>query len=85
MRRVAAAREEQGLRRERAALDGFHLSESPVLVVLALDHERGAGNRREIFLDVPVAKLRIEPDVIPSAKRFLDVIVIARKFLGQIA
>ena len=85
MRRVAAAREVQGLRRGHAALNCFYLGQRAVLVVLALDHERGAGNRREIFLDVPVAKLRIEPDVIPSAKCFIGMIVIARKFLRQIA
>jgi hypothetical protein len=73
------------LRRGHAALNCFYLGQRAVLVVLALDHERGARNRREIFLDVPAAKLRIELDVIPSAKCLIDMIVIARQFFREIA
>src|SRR6202022_750369 len=48
-----------------------------------LDDQRGTSDRAEIFLNVPVPKLRIEPNIIPSAEHFVDMLVIARQLLAQ--
>src|SRR5260370_4438302 len=74
----------QGWRRRHAPLNRFHLSERAVFVVLALNHQRGAGNCFQIFFDVPLAELRIEPDVVPSAKGAIDVIVIGRQSFRKV-
>src|SRR6266404_9265106 len=85
MRRVSAIRKDQRLRPRDLPLNRFDMGHSSVFVVFALYHQRGAGDRSEIFFDVPVAKLWVEPDVIPSAKHFVNMIVIPRKFFRQVA
>src|ERR1700747_367160 len=85
MRRVSPIMEEQRLRVRQPSLNRSHVSQSPVLIVFALNHQRGASYRTKIFFDVPFAKSRIEPDVIPSAKHFINMIVISRKPFRQVA
>src|SRR5882757_2292301 len=66
MRRVPASRKNQRLRPSNAALNGFNVGYGAIFIVFALDDQSGARNRAEIFFNVPLAKLRIEPNVIPS-------------------
>src|SRR5580765_4308179 len=84
MRRVAATRKNQRLRPRNAALNHFNVGKCPVLIVFPLDDESGARNRAKESLNVPLAKLRIEPNIVPSAKHFVDMLVIARKFFTQV-
>ena len=84
MGRVAAAGEEQDLRCGDLALNGLDLGQGAVLVVFTLDDEDGASDCGKILFDIPLAKVRIEPDVVPAAKNFFDVIVIAGELLRQV-
>src|SRR5882762_1453082 len=84
MRRVPASRENQRLRPSNAALNGFNVGHGAIFIVFALNDQGGARNRAKESLNVPLAKLRIEPNVIPSAKHFVDILVVARKFLRQV-
>ncbi len=84
MRRVPASRKNQRLRPSNAALNGFNVGYGSIFIVFALDDQSGARNRAEIFFNAPLAKLRIEPNIVPAAKHFVGMLVIARKFLWQI-
>src|SRR5882757_8627329 len=84
MRRVPASRKNQRLRPSNAALNGFNVSDCAIFIVFALNDESGARNRAEIFFNVPLAKLRVEPNIVPTAKHFVDMLVIARKFFTQV-
>src|ERR1700731_1008875 len=81
MQRMPAARKNQSLRPGHATLNRFDMCERSVLVVFSLDDQRRTSDRVQILLDVPLPKLRIEPNVAPSVKCFVDVIVIARQLL----
>src|SRR5712672_1860602 len=83
MRRVPASRKNQRLRPSNAALNGFNVGYRAIFVVFALNDQSGARNRAEIFFNVPLAKLRIEPNIVPAAKHFIGVLVVARKFFAQ--
>src|SRR5579872_6286894 len=82
---MAAILERQHLDRP-AALppNSFHLRHGPVLVVDSLNDERRAGDARQIFLDVPAAKLGMQPDIVPSPERAGGVAMMAREFLAKI-
>jgi len=54
------------------------------IIVFALNDQGRAGNRAKESFNVPLAKLRIEPNVIPSTKHFVDMLVIARQFFSQV-
>src|SRR5882762_3642158 len=84
MRRVPASRKNQRLRPSNAALNGFNVSYRAIFIVFALNDQSGARNRAEIFFNVPLAKLRIEPNIVPPAKHFVGMLMIARKFLWQV-
>src|SRR5512134_2258518 len=69
-RRMAAGRQLQQLAgAAHAAPDARQLLHRAVLVVLALDGEHGAGDSRQVLLDVPLQELRVEPGVGPQVKR----------------
>src|SRR6267142_4685139 len=85
MRRVAAPWKDQRLRPSNAAVNGFNVGYRAIFVVFALNDQSGARNRAEIFFNVPVAKLRLEPNIAPTAKHFVGMRVIARKFFAQVA
>src|SRR5882672_11254998 len=85
MRRMPAPWKDQRLRPSNAAVNGFNVGYRTIFVVFALNDQSGARNRAEIFFNVPVAKLRIEPNIVPPAKHFVDMLVIARKFFAQVA
>src|SRR5712672_1544290 len=84
MRRVPASRKNQRLRPSNAAPNGFNVSYRSVFIVFALNDQGGAGNRAKESFNVPLAKLRIEPNVIPAAKHFVGMLVIARQFFTQV-
>ena len=85
MRRVPASRKNQRLRPSNAALNGFNLGYGAIFIVFALNDQGGAGNRAKESFNVPLAKLRIEPNIIPSAKHFVDMLVITRQFFTQVS
>src|SRR5580698_8947689 len=64
--------------------DGLHLRHGSVLIVEALNREDGAGDVRKIFFNIPGAKVRMQPDIVPSPKREGGVAVMASQFLGEI-
>src|SRR5258707_3528664 len=78
MRRVPASRKNQRLSPSNAALNGFDVGYRSVFIVFALNGQSGAGNRTEIFFNVPLAKLRVEPNIVPAAKHFVGMLAIAR-------
>src|SRR6266403_5323975 len=84
MRRVPASRKNQRLRPTNAALNGFDVGHGAIFIVFALNDQSGAGNRGKKSFNVPLAKLRIEPNVIPFAKHFVDMPVIARQFFTKV-
>src|SRR5712671_6463838 len=84
MRRVPASRKNQRLRPSNAALNGFDMGYRAIFVVFALNDQSGARNRPEIFFNVPLAKLRIEPNIVPATKHFVGMLVVARKFFTQV-
>ena len=78
MRRVTALRQDEPLNRAgHLPLNRLHLPQGPVLVVFALDQQRGTGNAREKSLEVPGAKLGIQPHVAPSMKRRIHIVVMS--------
>src|SRR5690242_7064157 len=83
MRGVAAALELKslGIRKRRA--DSVELFERPVFVVATLDQERGRADRRQQRLDRPVAKARVEPDVVPTPEDVVGIAMIASEQLAQ--
>ena len=73
---MAAPWKNQRLRPSNTALNCLDVAQRAIFIVFALNDQSGARNRAEIFFNVPLAKLRIEPNIIPSAEHFVDVIVI---------
>jgi len=61
---------------DRAIALGFRDLDLPyrsVLIVGALNDLNGDADIGEIFADIPVAKFRVEPGVIPAAERIVDI------------
>jgi hypothetical protein len=77
MRRVSAFGDHEQAGFRQSTRDGANLLERAVLVVLALRGEHRAGDGVDVALDVPAAERRVEPDVVPAAKRRIGVVVIA--------
>src|SRR5271165_3735286 len=77
MRRVPAVRQHQDLRVWNPRPNRFHLRRRTVLVFLALNAQHRTANGIEIRLDVPRAKARIEPNVVPSPERLVHMCMIA--------
>ena len=75
--------EELGLRH--APRDRPDLLERAVLVVFALHREHRARDRLDVALDVPVAKRRRQPDVVPAAERRVGIVVVLREAAAQVA
>src|SRR5260370_3959917 len=67
--------------RSRDAVDLFH---SSVLVLLALDRENRAGDSWQILVDIPVAKVRVEPDVVPAPECGVRIGVVASQLVAQV-
>src|SRR4030081_1234061 len=53
----------------------FDLANSPIVVVGALHDRDRHADVSEIFGDIPVAKLWVEPRVVPSVERVIDIAV----------
>ena len=66
-----------------AAFDSVELCHRTVFIVAALHHDHRRGNRRKILLDVPVTKRPVEPNVIPSEERPVDVAMMTRQPFAQ--
>jgi hypothetical protein len=82
---VAAIGQAQDLDRAAGlAGDGFGLGHSPVLIVETLNDESRAGDSRQIFFDVPAAKIGMEPDIVPSPEGPGGIAVMAGELFGEI-
>ncbi len=66
-----------------AAFDRVDLGQRAVLVAIALDDEHGRGDRGQVRLDVPRPELGVQPDVVPSPKRGVDIVVVATEARSQ--
>jgi len=64
-------------------LDGLHLFDGAKLVVLSLDDQGRNLYLREIALEIPGAKARIEPGSIPAPKGTLDVLAVILRELSR--
>src|SRR5471030_3135434 len=64
--------------------DQIDLRHAAVLVAITLDREERALDRWQKALDVPIAKLRRKPHVVPAVKGLGRVAMMAREFLRQI-
>ena len=56
--------------------DRLELRHGSVLVIDTLDRQHGACDTRQAFLDIPTAKILMQPDIIPTPKRFFRVFVV---------
>src|SRR5665647_2024384 len=86
MRHMSAIWHQQGLETALAYFLGYaDLSMRSIAVsVTAYDQHRD-GDPGQILSEIECGKSGIEPDVIPSPKRDIDVLVITRKTLAQVA
>src|ERR1700734_3491398 len=77
LRRVAAGLEDEASHGGgRAGLDGADLLQRSILIVRALDEERGDTPAADRILDVPGLEAGIEPGVVPAAEGDVDMGVI---------
>src|SRR5438477_9815628 len=86
MRRVSAIEELHPV--DTAAnltLDRIELRQCSIFIVATLDQQQRTIDARQIGFDVPVAKSRREPDVVPAAKRRIDVEMIASEPSAQVS
>ena len=83
--RVSAVFEFDELRVRHRDCDAVNLRHRAVCVHEALNGEQWTGDLRQQRFDIPGAKRRIQPDVAPSQKRRIDVVVVARKLSSQIS
>src|ERR1700740_2955337 len=65
-------------------LRDLDLSNSSILVVLTLNDSTRHADIGEVFGDVPVAKLLVEPGAIPPVKSVVDVFVPARELVAEV-
>src|ERR1700722_8205425 len=77
MRRVAAILQLAELHMVGTRRDSIDLLKSPVFVILPLNREHGTPYPWQAVFDVPATEVLMQPDVIPAAKREIDVGVIA--------
>src|SRR5580693_685573 len=86
LRRMAAGLEDEGLDgRGGAGLDGADLLHGSILVVRALNDERGNAPAADRILDVPGPEAGIEPGVVPAAEGDVDMGVIFGELRPQVA
>jgi hypothetical protein len=86
LRRMAAGLEDEARHGGgRAGLDGADLLQRPVLIVRALDEERGDTPAVDRILDVPGLEAGIEPGVVPAAEGDVDMGVIFGEPRPQVA
>ena len=86
LRRVAAGLEDEaGHRGGRAGLDGADLLQRSILIVRALDEERGDTPAVDRILDIPGLEAGIEPGVVPAAEGDVDMGVIFGEPRPQVA
>src|SRR5581483_4830269 len=86
LRRMARAGQQHDLDRAVAfLLRDLDLLHRAVLVVLALHDEHRHADIGKELRDVPLAKPRIEPGVVPAAERVVDVVMPASEPRAQIA
>ena len=71
--------------RGRAGLDGADLLQRSILIVRALDEERGNAPAVDRILDVPGLEAGIEPGVVPAAKGAVDMGVIFGELGAEVA
>ena len=69
MWRVLAIRQHQDLGRGHGALNRLYLCYGSILILFTLNAENRAAYRRQIFLNIPLPKLRIEPNVSEPSPR----------------
>src|SRR5689334_560929 len=86
MRCMTRTRDHPRLQRAcRDALEDTQLLICAVWVIGTLQRQDRHLDPRHLFCDVEVEKARIEPGVVPSTECNIDVTVIARQSLAQIA
>lgn len=66
------------------APDCFCLGHRPVLIAETLNDENWTGDARQVFFDVPTAKIGMKPDVVPAPERPGGIAVMAGEFFGEI-
>src|SRR4029077_107076 len=66
------------------ASDSIYLSQGPILIFVSLDCQDRTRDAREIFFDIPAAKMWIQPDVVPSPECSGSIAVITRKFRREV-
>ena len=79
VRRMSACRQLEQARLRDEPRDRVDLRHRSVFVILALHGQHRAADARKAGLDVPAAKSRVEPDVVPAVKRGIGIVVIARQ------
>ena len=84
MRRVSARWQLHHLRVRHVRGNAVHLRHGAVLVVFALNREQRLGDGGHRAHEIPVAKRRIQPDIVPAPERRIDIVVIAPELRAQI-
>src|ERR1051326_7044897 len=65
--------------------DAVDLLHCPVLILLALDREYRTGDSRQVLVNIPGAKMRVEPDVVPAPECRVRVGVITSEPVAQVS
>ena len=86
LRRVSAGFEDEARHGGgRAGLDGADLLHGSILVVRALNDERGNAPAADLVLDIPSLEAWIEPGVVPATESAVDMGVIFGEFRPEVA
>ena len=85
MSRMAAILEAQDFDRSAyLACDCIDLGHGSVLIFESLDEKDRAGDPRKVFFDIPVAKIGMKPDVVPSPEGASRVAMVTREFFAEV-
>ena len=73
----------QQLGRRQNALDAANLLQRAIFIVQALNRQQRAGDCFDRLRQVPMPKSRVEPDVVPTPKSRIDIVVEAASLLRR--
>src|ERR1700742_3926177 len=65
-------------------LRDLDLTHAPVLIIDTLHDHDGDPDIGEVFRNIPVAELRVEPSAVPAVKGVVDVAMPARQFCPEV-
>src|SRR5581483_12159906 len=64
--------------------DGLHLLHCAVFIIESLNDQRRTRDPVKIFFDVPAAKIRMQPDIVPPPEGARSVTVMSRQLFREV-